>query len=104
MLNANALRASMVENNCSVRELAEICGLKPKAFYQRLNGRVDFRVGEIIKCSGRLHLSVEKRNQIFFCGGSFLKETNARRGNFRADRETGVHTDSRLCKNLFSRP
>ena len=73
MLNANALRASMVENNCSVRELAEICGLKPKAFYQRLNGRVDFRVGEIIKC-------------------------------FRADRETGVHTDSRLCKNLFSRP
>lgn len=27
MLNANALRASMVENNCSVRELAEICGL-----------------------------------------------------------------------------
>nr|DAH64934.1 MAG TPA: hypothetical protein [Caudoviricetes sp.] len=24
------------------------------------------RVGEIIKCSGRLHLSVEKRNQIFF--------------------------------------
>ena len=39
MLNANALRASMVENNCSVRELAEICG--------------------------RLHLSVEKRNQIF---------------------------------------
>ena len=38
MLNANALRASMVENNCSVRELAEICGLKPKAFYQRLNG------------------------------------------------------------------
>ena len=49
MLNANALRASMVENNCSVRELAEICGLKPKAFYQRLNGRVDFRVGEIIK-------------------------------------------------------
>ena len=42
MLNANALRASMVENNCSVRELAEICGLKPKAFYQRLNGRVDF--------------------------------------------------------------
>jgi hypothetical protein len=44
----------------------EICGLKPKAFYQRLNGRVDFRVGEIIKCSGRLHLSVEKRNQIFF--------------------------------------
>ena len=64
MLNANALRASMVENNCSVRELAEICGLKPKAFYQRLNGRVDFRVGEIIKCSGRLHLSMEKRNQI----------------------------------------
>ena len=55
----------MVENNCSVRELAEICGLKPKAFYQRLNGRVDFRVGEIIKCSGRLHLSMEKRNQIF---------------------------------------
>lgn len=99
MLNANALRASMAENNCSVRELAEICGLKPKAFYQRLNGRVDFRVGEIIKCSGRLHLSVEKRNQIFFA-----EETNARRGNFRADRETGVHTDSRLCKNLFSRP
>ena len=66
MLKANALRASMVENNCSVRELAEICGLKPKAFYQRLHGRVDFRAGEIIKCSGRLHLSVEKRNQIFF--------------------------------------
>ena len=40
MLNANALRASMVENNCSVRELAEICGLKPKAFYQRLTEKL----------------------------------------------------------------
>lgn len=66
MLNANALRAAMLENNCSVKELAQVCGLKPKALYQRLNGQVDFRAGEIIKCSGRLHLSVEKRNEIFF--------------------------------------
>lgn len=66
MLDVTALRAAMVENNCTVKELAAVCGLKPKAIYQRLNGRVDFRVGEIIKCSGRLHLSVEKRNQIFF--------------------------------------
>ena len=66
MLNANASTAPMVQNHGTFSQLAEICGLKPKAFYQRLNGRVDFRVGEIIKCSGRLHLSVEKRNQIFF--------------------------------------
>lgn len=66
MLDSTALRAAMVENNCTVKELANVCGLKPKAMYQRLNGRVDFRVGEIIKCSGRLHLSVERRNQIFF--------------------------------------
>ncbi len=54
-------------------ESSQICGLKPKAFYQRFNGRVDFRVGEIIKCSGRLHLSMEKRNQIFFAEENFPK-------------------------------
>ncbi|MCI6760055.1 MAG: helix-turn-helix domain-containing protein [Clostridiales bacterium] len=66
MLDRNLLRHEMKENNCSIDELANVCGISRSAMYRRLKGQVDFKVNEIIRCTGRLHLSIDRRNRIFF--------------------------------------
>ena len=59
MLDKAALLREMERNNCSVDELARVCGISRSAIYRRLRG-------EIIKATGRLHLSIDRRNVIFF--------------------------------------
>lgn len=66
MLDKAALLREMERNNCSVDELARVCGINRSAIYRRLRGEIDFKVGEIIKATGRLHLSIDRRNVIFF--------------------------------------
>ena len=66
MVDVKALRHAMLDANCSTRELATVCEISPSALYRRLNGKVSFTLGEIMKCTGRLNLSAETRNQIFF--------------------------------------
>ena len=66
MLNKPALMAELQNNNCSIAELAAICNISCSSMYRRLKGDVDFKVGEIIKATGRLHLSIDRRNAIFF--------------------------------------
>lgn len=66
MLDKAALLREMERNNCSVDELARVCGIRRSAIYRRLRGEIDFKVGEIIKVTGRLHLSIDRRNVIFF--------------------------------------
>lgn len=66
MLDKTALRYEMQKNNCSIDELAEVCGISRSSIYRRLRGEADFKVGEIIKATGRLHLSIDRRNIIFF--------------------------------------
>lgn len=66
MMDKAALLREMKRNNCSVDELARVCGISRSAIYRRLRGEIDFKVGEIIKVTGRLHLSIDRRNVIFF--------------------------------------
>lgn len=66
MVDKAALLREMERNNCSVDELARVCGISRSAIYRRLQGEIDFKVGEIIKATGRLHLSIDRRNVIFF--------------------------------------
>ena len=66
MLNEKALRHKMLDEGCSVTELAKVCEISTSALYARLNGKVCFTVGEITKAVERLHLSPEQRDQIFF--------------------------------------
>ena len=55
MMDKAALLREMKRNNCSVDELARVCGISRSAIYRRLRGEIDFKVGEIIKATGRLH-------------------------------------------------
>ena len=48
MLDKAALLREMERNNCSVDELARVCGISRSAIYRRLRGEIDFKVGEII--------------------------------------------------------
>lgn len=68
MLDVKALRHAMIDAECSTRELASVCNISPSTLYRRLNGKVSFTLGEIMACTERLHLSSEKRNEIFFAG------------------------------------
>ena len=103
MLDVKALRHAMIDADCSTRELASVCHISPSTLYRRLNGKVSFTLGEVMACAERLHLSSEKRNQIFFCGQSFLKETFGKGGtkhgpaNRPANGAAGMQADSRVC-------
>lgn len=66
MLDAKRLRHAMLEADCTVRELAKVCGISPSAFYKRLSGAISFRLSEVNRATERLHLTPEQRNQIFF--------------------------------------
>lgn len=68
MLDVKALRHAMIDAECSTRELASVCNISSSTLYRRLNGKVSFTLGEIMACTERLHLSSEKRNEIFFAG------------------------------------
>ena len=75
MVDAKALRYEMMDHNCSVSELAKVCGISRSALYRRLNGEVDFTLGEILKCSERLRLSSARWQYIFIYSGEYAKRT-----------------------------
>ena len=100
MLNAKALRHAMIDADCSMKELAQVCKISPSALNRRMRGKVQFTLGETEPFDGH-------PQQDFFCAGSFLKETNARRNGRRddpAERGAGVLLDPRLRENLLPGP
>jgi DNA-binding phage protein len=66
MLDVKALRHEMLDANCSMAELAKVCGISRSSMYRRFKGDAYFTLGEIFKCSIRLNLSDQRRNYIFF--------------------------------------
>ena len=54
MLNAKALRHAMIDADCSMKELAQVCKISPSALNRRMRGKE------------RLNLSMDTRNKIFF--------------------------------------
>lgn len=66
MLNKIALQHAMLDANCSARDLAQACKISPSALYRRLNGEVQFNLGEVDSCVKRLRLNPDRRDQIFF--------------------------------------
>lgn len=65
MFDVKALRHEMLDHDCSTAELAKVCGISRSSLYRRLNGEICFTLGEILKCSERLNLSIEKWTYIF---------------------------------------
>lgn len=75
MLDVKALRYEMMDHDCSVSELANVCGISRSSLYRRLNGKVDFTLGEILKCSERLNLSPARWQYIFLYSEDYAKRT-----------------------------
>ena len=48
MLNAKALRHAMIDADCSLKELAQVCKLSTYALNRRLRGKVQFTLGEVM--------------------------------------------------------
>ena len=86
MLNAKALRHAMIDADCSMKELAQVCKISPSALNRRMRGKVQFTLGEVMSCEERLNLSMDTRNKIFFArefpkGNARTPEWKARRSS-----------------------
>lgn len=66
MVDSKALRMKILEKDCSISELAKVCGLSTTAIYRRLANRVAFTVPQMLACVERLGLSAAERDEIFF--------------------------------------
>ena len=65
-MNCKEFRAAIARAGVSKREIAAQLGVSEQAFYNKLNGRAEFKNSEIIKLSVMLGLSMEDVNLIFF--------------------------------------
>lgn len=64
-MNCKEFRAAIARAGVSKREIAAQLGVSEQAFYNKLNGRAEFKNSEIIKLSEMLGLSMEDVNLIF---------------------------------------
>lgn len=67
-MNCKEFRAAIARAGVSKREIAAQLGVSEQAFYNKLNGRAEFKNSEIVKLSEMLGLSMADVNLIFFSG------------------------------------
>ena len=65
-MNVGLLKTAIRRSGYSVRDLAAYMGMSESAFSSRINGKIDFRVGEVKELYYRLHLTQEQLFDIFF--------------------------------------
>ena len=66
MANLGVLKNKIDSSSISVTEIASILGITRQGFYNKLNGKNDFRVEEVKKLSEILFLSKKEQLDIFF--------------------------------------
>lgn len=65
-MNAKEFRVAIARAGLSYRALAEALGLSDQAFYNKMNGKTEFKNSEIVKLAKVLDLSMDAVNLIFF--------------------------------------
>lgn len=65
-MDCKEFRAAIARAGVSKRDIAARLGVSEQAFYNKLNGRAEFKNSEIIKLSEMLGLSMDDVNLIFF--------------------------------------
>ncbi len=65
-MNKAAMRSVMARNEDTQEKLAEALYLQTSGLNARINGRIDFRAGEISRIIRRYKLSPEEAMEIFF--------------------------------------
>lgn len=67
-MNYPEFRAAIARAGITNRELAAKLGLSEQAFYNKMNGRAEFKNSEIKHIANALALSMRSVNTIFFDG------------------------------------
>lgn len=65
MLNANKLKAKIVEKGMPIIQVCKILNIAPSTFYRKLKNN-SFEIGEVDKIVRVLSLSFEEATSIFF--------------------------------------
>lgn len=65
MINTNKLKGKLAENEITQTRMAELIGITPKTFYEKMSKGV-FGSDEINVMRKKLHLSAEESISIFF--------------------------------------
>lgn len=65
-MNKKELAAELARNNLTIPKAANAIGIGKKAFYDKLEGRSEFKQTEIWKLKQLLSLSDERMLEIFF--------------------------------------
>lgn len=65
-MNRPELRASIARKGITNRKLAEILGLSEQAFYNKIQGKTEFKESEIKSLATILKLSMRDVDNIFF--------------------------------------
>ena len=73
MTDTKLLRMEIDNSGISIAFISRKLGITREGFYQKLNGKREFKASEIVALCSVLHLSVEKREKIFFAEISDFK-------------------------------
>lgn len=65
-MNKEKLKAEMVLNNITGEELAKKCGMSSASWYNKINGRNEFTLGEVNTIKKVLRLNKDRTHAIFF--------------------------------------
>lgn len=76
MTDTKLLREEIAHSGISISFLSRKMGMTREGFYNKLNGKSEFKASEIAALSTILHLTVEKRERIFFAKLCDLKSSN----------------------------
>lgn len=66
MVNTNKLRGSIVENNKSLQEVAELIGMSRSTFYRKMEDGKSFSIEDVNNMIKTIPLSDEEAIDIFF--------------------------------------
>lgn len=65
-MDKTAMRIAMTKHHDTQETLAEALEMQVSGLNARINGKVDFRAGEILRIVKRYNLSPEETTEIFF--------------------------------------
>lgn len=72
MVNVDKLREKIKESGMSIVAITEKAGMNRETFYNRMNGKGEFKASEIVMLSEVLRMSCNERDSIFFARKSEL--------------------------------
>lgn len=65
-MNAKLLKKTIKESGIPITFIARKLEISRECFYKKLNGRTEYKASEIFKMQKILHLTDERRDEIFF--------------------------------------